>query len=87
VGLVADDLRGIPLVYDPEQTHAVKAGNVRLLPQTNFKQCGEPTCYTFALKLSASQKTLADCSPLVEPQYTEKRSGLEAVIIEAPSIG
>ena len=22
----------------------------KLLPQTNCKQCGEPTCYTFALK-------------------------------------
>ena len=26
----------------------------KLLPQTNCKQCGEPTCYTFALKLAAS---------------------------------
>jgi ArsR family metal-binding transcriptional regulator len=33
----------------------------KLLPQTNCKQCGEPTCYTFALKLVASQVILADC--------------------------
>jgi len=59
----------------------------KLLPQTNCKQCGEPTCYTFALKLSASQKTLADCLPLAEPQYADKRSGLKAIIIEAPAIG
>jgi ArsR family metal-binding transcriptional regulator len=26
----------------------------KLLPQTNCKQCGEPTCYTFALKLAAA---------------------------------
>jgi ArsR family metal-binding transcriptional regulator len=32
----------------------------KLLPQTNCKQCGEPTCYTFALKLAASQRKLAD---------------------------
>jgi ArsR family metal-binding transcriptional regulator len=38
----------------------------KLLPQTNCKQCGEQTCYTFALKLAASQKKLADCPPLFE---------------------
>ena len=59
----------------------------KLLPQTNCKQCGEPTCYTFALKLAAAQKKLADCPPLAEAQYTDKRTGLEAIIIEAPAIG
>ena len=38
----------------------------KLLPQTNCKQCGEPTCYTFALKLAASQKELYDCPLLAE---------------------
>lgn len=59
----------------------------KLLPQTNCKQCGEPTCYTFALKLAASQKKLADCPPLSEAQYTDKRNALEEICIEAPSIG
>jgi ArsR family metal-binding transcriptional regulator len=59
----------------------------KLLPQTNCKQCGEPTCYTFALKLAAAQKKLADCPPLAEAQYTDKCTGLEAIIIEAPAIG
>lgn len=59
----------------------------KLLPQTNCKQCGEPTCYTFALKLAASQKKLDDCPPLAEAQHADKRRGLEAIIIEAPSIG
>jgi len=59
----------------------------KLLPQTNCKKCGEPTCYTFALKLATSQKKLAHCPPLAEPQYDEKRAGLEAIIIEAPAIG
>jgi ArsR family metal-binding transcriptional regulator len=44
----------------------------KLLPQTNCKQCGQPTCYTFALKLVASQKRLQDCPPLFEPQYADK---------------
>jgi ArsR family metal-binding transcriptional regulator len=59
----------------------------KLLPQTNCKQCGEPTCYTFALKLVAAQKRLEDCPPLAEVQYTEKRAALEKIMIDAPSIG
>jgi ArsR family metal-binding transcriptional regulator len=53
----------------------------KLLPQTNCKQCGEPTCYTFALKLAASQRRLADCPVLTEAQYADKLAGLEAIII------
>jgi ArsR family metal-binding transcriptional regulator len=59
----------------------------KLLPQTNCKQCGEPTCYTFAFKLTAAQKKLADCPPLFGPQFAEKLTALEAIIIEAPAIG
>ena len=59
----------------------------KLLPQTNCKQCGEPTCYTFALKLATSQKKLSDCPPLTEPEFAEKRAALESIIIEAPALG
>jgi len=59
----------------------------KLLPNTNCKQCGEPTCYTFALRLSTSQKKLTDCPLLSGPQYAQKRLALEEIIIEAPSIG
>jgi ArsR family metal-binding transcriptional regulator len=59
----------------------------KLLPQTNCKQCGEPTCFTFALKLAASQKKIADCPPLLEPQHAERLAALQAIVIEAPAIG
>lgn len=59
----------------------------KLLPNTNCKQCGKPTCYTFALKLAASQMKLADCPLLAEPQYAEKLAALEEIVIEAPAIG
>ena len=59
----------------------------KLLPQTNCKQCGEPTCYSFAIKLVASQKKLADCLPLNEPRHAEKLAALQDLIIEAPAIG
>ena len=59
----------------------------KLLPNTNCKQCGEATCYSFALKLAISQRKLADCPPLSEPQYVEKLAALEEIVIEAPAIG
>ena len=57
----------------------------RLLPQTNCKQCGAPTCYSFAIKLVASQQTLAACSPLFEPPYAEKLAALQDLIAEGPT--
>lgn len=59
----------------------------KLLPNTNCKQCGESTCYSFALKLAVSQRSLADCPTLSEPQYGEKLTALQAIVIDAPAIG
>lgn len=59
----------------------------KLLPQTNCKQCGEPTCYTFALKLAASQRKVSDCQPLFDNQYKEQLAMLQEIVIDAPSIG
>jgi ArsR family metal-binding transcriptional regulator len=59
----------------------------KLLPNTNCKQCGEPTCYTFALKLAAAQRKPSDCPPLAEPQHADKCVALEKIIIDAPAIG
>ena len=58
-------------------------GVYKLLPRTNCKQCGEPTCFTFAGKLVVSHKQLADCPPLAEAQYAEQRAALDAMLIEA----
>jgi ArsR family metal-binding transcriptional regulator len=59
----------------------------KLLPNTNCKQCEEPTCYSFALKLVASHSKLSDCPPLFEPQYADNLTALEEIIIEAPAEG
>jgi len=56
----------------------------KLLPNTNCKRCGEPTCYTFALKLAALQKNLDECPSLAEPQFADQRTVLEAILIGAP---
>ncbi len=59
----------------------------KLLPQTNCKQCGEPTCYSFAIKLVAAQKKISDCPLLAESQYAENLAALKDLIIDAPAIG
>ena len=58
----------------------------KLLPNTNCKQCGESTCYSFTLKLAASQKKLADCPQLLEPQFADQLTTLQEMLAEAPAI-
>jgi ArsR family metal-binding transcriptional regulator len=55
----------------------------KLLPQTNCKQCGEPTCFSFALKLVAFQKTLSECRPLEEAHFAEQ-AALESLLRDVP---
>ncbi|HSR46143.1 MAG TPA: acetyl-CoA decarbonylase/synthase complex subunit gamma [Acidimicrobiia bacterium] len=38
----------------------------KLLPQTNCKECGFPTCLAFAMKLGAKQVELSDCPYVTE---------------------
>ena len=59
----------------------------QLLPGTNCKKCGEPTCFTFALKLTVSQVKIGDCPELLKPKFSDKLAALKDMIVEAPSIG
>ncbi len=43
----------------------------KLLPQTNCKECGFPTCLAFAMKLAAKQADLSKC-PYVSDEAREK---------------
>jgi acetyl-CoA decarbonylase/synthase complex subunit gamma len=43
----------------------------KLLPQTNCKECGYPTCLAFAMKLAAKQADLDDC-PYVSDEAREQ---------------
>jgi acetyl-CoA decarbonylase/synthase complex subunit gamma len=52
----------------------------KLLPQTNCKECGFPTCLAFAMKLAAKQAELAACPYVAE----ESKAQLEAA--SAPPI-
>lgn len=59
----------------------------KLLPGTNCKRCGEPTCFTFAVKLAAAQVHLEDCPLLGEPEYAARLAQLQEIVIAAPAIG
>lgn len=53
----------------------------QLLPQTNCKKCGEGTCFSFALKLTAGQIELERCQVLFEnPTYASQRKQLEDLL-------
>jgi 4Fe-4S ferredoxin len=56
----------------------------QLLPQTNCKLCGAPTCFAFAGKLTVGEADAEACTPLFEEtQYAEKRQGLLDMLSEA----
>ena len=59
-----------------------------LLPRTNCKACGQPTCFVFAGKLVMGQVTMEDCAPLREPQCAERLEQLMDLLGEnLPAIG
>lgn len=45
----------------------------RLLPGTNCRQCGEPACLAFSVKLVAQETEITKCNPLFSERYQEKR--------------
>lgn len=54
----------------------------KLLPQTNCKDCGFPTCLAFAMKLAAKQVELAEC-PHVSEEATAKLAEAAAPPVRA----
>jgi len=59
----------------------------RLLPGTNCHECGQPTCFTFALKLVAGQQKLEECPPLLQPEFANQLAKLRAIVIDTPALG
>ncbi len=58
----------------------------KLLPKTNCKECGEPTCLAFAMKLAAGKAELASC-PYVSDEAKEQLSEASAPPIRGVVIG
>jgi acetyl-CoA decarbonylase/synthase complex subunit gamma len=58
----------------------------KLLPKTNCKECGEPTCLAFAMKLAAGKASLSAC-PYVSEEAKAKLSEAAAPPIIPVTIG
>lgn len=50
---------------------------LRLLPGTNCKECGVPTCMAFATRLSEGKARAGECPPLAQAENAGKLSSLE----------
>jgi ArsR family metal-binding transcriptional regulator len=57
----------------------------KLLPATNCKACGQPTCFIFALKVTAGEAQPEQCPPLFAEAYREQRGKLLALLEGASS--
>lgn len=58
----------------------------KLLPKTNCKECGNPTCLAFAMALAASKTSLEKC-PHVSEQAKETLGGASAPPIKLVKVG
>ncbi len=60
----------------------------KLLPQTNCKECGYPTCLAFAMKLAAKQAELASCPYVSEEAQAQLAAAaappIRLVTVEGP---
>ena len=69
-----------------ERKGEIKAKDiVDLLPKTNCRECGLPTCFAFAVALLKGQKRLQDCSPLSKPESAEDKEVLASLLQTAIS--
>ncbi|HWQ19865.1 MAG TPA: (Fe-S)-binding protein, partial [Methanotrichaceae archaeon] len=51
-----------------------------LLAHTNCGECGEKSCYCFAIKLADGETTLGMCSPLKEARHSAKAERLKEIL-------
>jgi acetyl-CoA decarbonylase/synthase complex subunit gamma len=58
----------------------------KLLPNTNCRECGYPTCLAFAMKLAAGKESLAKC-PYASPEACAALGAASAPPIRAVTIG
>jgi len=59
-----------------------------LLPRSNCKACGQPTCFVFATKLVVGQVRLGNCPSLQESEWAGHREKLEEQFAwDMPAIG
>ena len=59
---------------------------LKLLPGTNCRQCGQPTCFTFALQLIAGHQQPGHCPPLLQPAFAGQLAELQAMLGQMPAL-
>lgn len=65
----------------------------KLLPGTNCRQCGEPSCLAFAVKVVGRDGEIRKCRPLFSERYEAKRAVLLEILegagydVRAPAPG
>lgn len=65
-----------------EAIEELKAVEVyKLLPGTNCRECGEATCLSFAVKLSAREAAVGNCGPLLGAEHEEQRGRLVEALL------
>jgi ArsR family metal-binding transcriptional regulator len=52
----------------------------KLLPGTNCKECGEPTCFAFANKIVRQEANVSKCTPLHSQENSARREKLVAML-------
>jgi ArsR family metal-binding transcriptional regulator len=55
----------------------------KLLPKTNCRECGEPTCMAFATKLVNESVKIEQCRPLFREEHQAQREQLLKMLDEA----
>lgn len=56
---------------------------LRLLPGTNCRQCGQPTCTAFAAKLVRQEADIGLCQPLFGGDFNDKKTKVLALLRQA----
>ncbi len=52
----------------------------KLLPKTNCKKCGKPTCLAFAIELAKGKRRIEDCPVLMEPDFAADRQAITKLL-------
>ena len=69
------DRKNIALCY--ERRDKPKAIDIfKLLPGKNCRECGEPSCLAFSVKLANEEASIGDCPLIFQEEFREKREKL-----------
>jgi ArsR family metal-binding transcriptional regulator len=52
----------------------------QLLPRTNCKECGYPTCLAFAADIRNGMVQIDQCTKLSDPEYADKKAQITALL-------